>query len=951
MPKLDKDIHELGIKTLKSEEDLRSKLLMPFLKSIGHQDSDLILEKNFTIKLGRDNKQVKYESKGGRLDILCRVGETNLFVVEVKKPNKKISKYDEEQGVSYARLLNNNIAPFVVITNGSTVKIIDSITRKELTGTKIHEESSYWKNGMKISGEDIWIRFKGLESFISFSPDNLKSFCVKQVESRIKNIAGDSIEDQTKYIESLYVRRVEAVHEFESFLSSNDRFFAIIGDSGVGKSNLICDLVNLQLSKNFTLFFNGSVVAESPSQLICNDLNLVFSEQMNTEKVFKYLNELGERIDKKVIIFIDALDEYMHESINTIFSELALKCKDLNYLKFCVSCKSELWKDFLYINNDKSYLFNEIYSESNNNLDDKPGYHLKNFNKHELNEAIKKYKAEYSLKGEISKDILSHLSNGFYLRAFSEVFKEKRVPKSIINSSLLESFILKKLESLPNSSKGTLINYLSEIGKCFFKEDVDYPLGISTKVIRYHLNLPPSQDLPSELFTHNILIRNSFKLDDRINFYFSKMRDYIIAYHSYRLDKLDEVEFRESIDTLLNNRFGQSAVYFYSQNCNKQQHLDWLFELVNFKYLSFVNQYDIYLEEYFKPIKNKFKPHTNNRIGILLPPKESNSLTSYALYPAGDLDLPTIVHTPLMTDTNEDTNFEKLIGKFRINSITYIDSIILNNEPKQAARRFIEDNFKEIINNQFLNFRNSKWLLIEEFIHLYYFMVIEKSKSSSLLPNYESLYPINVEEVKNYSASDPYLSKIFSLSELILDLDIKVLDKHYLPKPDYKKDRLNEEMSKRDFDEKFIKNKIEASYSKESAKLYVEKFLTMVDESIKTVLDSSIPKLASNLTCYEKFPNKYYVRLKNDRITSISLAESSSSKTEIEFIDYKKFSHEEERDKGFYYTFGASFSSLVKDVYSDYSHNKQHKFFMLKNWVFRIIKTSTDDFKNWDVDW
>lgn len=124
-----------------NEEEVRGKILLPFLHDLGFDLSEMSFENRFTIRLGRT------KSKLGKSDILIKRNRTNLFVIELKNNSVTITQDDIDQGISYARLLPDNIAPFTIVSNGVTIRIFDSITREELTNSKISEKSDYWKDG------------------------------------------------------------------------------------------------------------------------------------------------------------------------------------------------------------------------------------------------------------------------------------------------------------------------------------------------------------------------------------------------------------------------------------------------------------------------------------------------------------------------------------------------------------------------------------------------------------------------------------------------------------------------------------------------------------------------------------------------------------------------------------------------------------------------------------
>jgi hypothetical protein len=203
-----------------SEEDLKAKIISPYLQSLGFTVEDIKLEQSFTVQLGRKKHPKSQKQAVGRLDYLCRKGGQNLFIVEAKADNVKISQDDIDQGVSYAGLLRP-IPPFVLVTNGKDTRVIDVITLKELNGTDIGLQSAFWKNGCILSAsEELEQRYEALKHFIGYSPENLQAFSLSQIEDRMQPLKGRD----KKYAPELFLERTELVCTFSRFMESSTCF-------------------------------------------------------------------------------------------------------------------------------------------------------------------------------------------------------------------------------------------------------------------------------------------------------------------------------------------------------------------------------------------------------------------------------------------------------------------------------------------------------------------------------------------------------------------------------------------------------------------------------------------------------------------------------------------------------------------------------------------------------
>ncbi|MDD5296546.1 MAG: hypothetical protein PHU46_06490 [Rhodocyclaceae bacterium] len=82
----------------------------------------------FAIKFGRATVEVDgrtVSSAEGRLDILVSNGDAHLAVLELKREDSCLSAADEQQGLSYARMLRPS-PPLVIVTNGRDTRLLAS---------------------------------------------------------------------------------------------------------------------------------------------------------------------------------------------------------------------------------------------------------------------------------------------------------------------------------------------------------------------------------------------------------------------------------------------------------------------------------------------------------------------------------------------------------------------------------------------------------------------------------------------------------------------------------------------------------------------------------------------------------------------------------------------------------------------------------------------------------
>lgn len=112
---------------LRTEEDVKIKVVLPYLKSLGFDESMMDFEKSIIVQEGRKQKKLF-------ADIVVYLDsrkEAPMVLVETKSPTEILGRSVKEQAISYARLLDR-IAPFTVISNGISTHVFHTITKERL---------------------------------------------------------------------------------------------------------------------------------------------------------------------------------------------------------------------------------------------------------------------------------------------------------------------------------------------------------------------------------------------------------------------------------------------------------------------------------------------------------------------------------------------------------------------------------------------------------------------------------------------------------------------------------------------------------------------------------------------------------------------------------------------------------------------------------------------------
>lgn len=746
---------------------MKAKILFPYIKSLGFTIEDIQLEKTFSIQLGKKKIESKEFAKAsGRLDILCKKHDDNLFVIEVKSESSKITSSDIDQGISYARL-THSITPFLLVTNGKITKVIDVVSKEELNGKDIAAQSQFWSNGCKLSTEDeLQQRYEGLKQFIGYSPENVKYFSYSQMEDRMKTIKGSISELHKKYIPDIFLKRDSLNNDFLDFLHSDSRCFALIGESGVGKTNFTCGLAERFAEGNISLFFNVTNLIRSIIDTIREDFNWIFSSWLEAPEILRRLQSLTQKTKNKVCFFFDAIDEATNKDFNLDLDDFISKLKEFPNIKVCVSSKISEWKRFLMIGGNPSYLSETLYPTDSKskkycmdfyadaNYPEKrtlPGFSLERFDDSEMKILEEKYKRVFKYDGVLTDNIKNECKLGFMLRVVAEVYEGEKLPEVVDNVELLKRYLSKKYSKFKKPQKAE--RYLTEIGRILIEKEFSKKKTIAGKIneieLRKKLRLSIDQQISPELFSYNILTKTVFEDGSKlIGFYYSRIRDYVICVLSFGLPALSQEEFSNLLPKLFVGPIGQSAIGWYSAIA-KREHYKILMEYKQSRALIFLNEYQKLIEIKFPKLKEQFEPYTPNKVGIVLVNSQDGNFGFYGF-------------KPLEKDNGKLIEFIKVksqrelwqeLGDSEVPNVKSREDDFMSIDPKKAASKEIREQLKNIVKEGQLNEEKNVGLALEKAITIIYNygdkLEISINKGQGILLRNKDFLPIKCEVVKS----------------------------------------------------------------------------------------------------------------------------------------------------------------------------------------------------------
>lgn len=549
-----------------NEERVKNSLILPLLVSTGIQPAELEFETTFKIQLGRGVHTIrtKRDQASGRSDILCRCSGRPLFIIELKAEWEVLTDADRRQGLSYARLLDP-MAPYVVLSNGVDTKIYNTVT-----GDGIDHLSSAPISSPQPSLEmEVGLRFEALKHFIGISGENLMAFCESHNRAALSPFRADPNSPlgnqlKNKYIPAAYVRRHALEERFTVYMGQVDRVvFPVIGASGTGKTNTMCSLVE-SFPTEPILFYSGTLLSGSLLAQIALDFNAVFSAQEAPVALLKKISSVTNLSGRCLTIFLDALDEW--ESPGKI-AELDMIAGLFRrfHLRLVVSCKSSHWGDFLVRKGIRSAVNEAVFS-------DVPA--LSEFDAQELSTALGKYSDLLSLKlptAEPSKAF----RNPFNLRVAFEVAYASGAAIEVRSESRdnLRRYLTLKLEKVANAEMcrrllietAALMEHANQV-------------QMDEAALRKSLGLGVLDEIPRDLFDHGVLYRYVDESSgSSIGFYYSSIRDYLLACDAHRLqDRISPAERRARLCQMYQTYVGESSALYYFRTGSLEERRDCL---------------------------------------------------------------------------------------------------------------------------------------------------------------------------------------------------------------------------------------------------------------------------------------------------------------------------------------------------------------------------------------
>ncbi|HVR09139.1 MAG TPA: hypothetical protein VMW75_13905, partial [Thermoanaerobaculia bacterium] len=586
-----------------NEEAVKNRLILPYLQRLGFVPSELHFEQVVELRIGRRMQRLARSS--GRLDIRVARGTRNLFLVETKAEGLVLTDDDRDQAISYARLLEP-MAPVVLLTNGSQHRLIDSISRRDLEEDAVKAGSSAFS--LALPADLKAAQDEALGFFLGYSRENLLTFCRQQAVEAMRTLKGSDQDRKKKYIPEVFVQREGLMRQVADFLAGPKSLFALVGEAGTGKTCCLCGLTEyLRDRGHAVLFYRGFHLPADLLGAIADDFNWNFAEEQSGPQLLRRLEPiLG---DQPLIIVTDALDEW--ESPRRVQDLLtAVRRFSGRPIKLIVSCKSSVWGDFRFHSGTPTGLDEHSFAPR----PDEPYVVLAPPNEIEFLDLVVRYAAFYGVTGGFEDAAWREAhTNLFLLRILFEVAGRQHAEHLTFSSlEFFESYYDQALAALDSDRRGA-DQLLQDAARMLYQTGQE---RLNVSDLRRAVSLADFDRLLSRLEHQRLLELSQNSGGEEVAFYFSLLRDYLVAIRVHRWQERADEELLEALAAGGDAGVHMAAVAFFYRHAIEPQRR--LLDAPCFaNAVIFTHLYDQVLRTDFPRLRSRFPPFTAGELGFV----------------------------------------------------------------------------------------------------------------------------------------------------------------------------------------------------------------------------------------------------------------------------------------------------------------------------------------------
>lgn len=214
----------------KSEEDVKVKVVLPYLQKLGYSLDQMEFEKTIEVNEGTKRKNIF-------ADIIVYTNkkkDTPIIVVDTKSPSEILTTNGKNQVISYARLLPK-IAPIAVLTNGINTQVYQTIDKTRIKDIPSKKDIARDFTST-ILGKNISESLAAEAKKILFTIDDVSTFkaLLRKCHSIIRNNEGyDPIQAFDEMSKIIFAKMYEEQYHKDSNRFTKATFESTLKSLGV----------------------------------------------------------------------------------------------------------------------------------------------------------------------------------------------------------------------------------------------------------------------------------------------------------------------------------------------------------------------------------------------------------------------------------------------------------------------------------------------------------------------------------------------------------------------------------------------------------------------------------------------------------------------------------------------------------------------------------------------
>ena len=293
----------------KTEADIESgidaalKQAFPLLPrgSLSHQT-------HFSFKFG--GKEITIDgtartSAQARSDIIISLKGRPLAVLELKRPGLDLSIEDQEQGLSYARVMFPS-PPLVLVSNGQDSILLATHTGKQWDATATSDQAvaELLKSAARVSEESIKA---AVDTLMATNPEVWVQAMRLTSQQELNELSGDWSQRELPFVRDFLIPR-KATAEVKHLLKIGRKLILVRGQPLIGKSNVLRELAYTSWTEAemVVMFIESSgpvPVLRQISDILSRELNW----PVTAEEARSWLKRLSNSNGPQLVIAIDGV--------------------------------------------------------------------------------------------------------------------------------------------------------------------------------------------------------------------------------------------------------------------------------------------------------------------------------------------------------------------------------------------------------------------------------------------------------------------------------------------------------------------------------------------------------------------------------------------------------------------------------------------------------------------